>query len=158
MTITPRRHRLADSQLSSLPTLAKFQLVFRRLCDVLCRSSCPFEHTLTASVHFPSISPVDIMYFKKFVDIYVLYNFAHTGLYRVEVRLGLHGANARLIVSPLSLSPYHPPTPSPSRWSALPNLPPLAKFQLVWRRLCAALPSSSFLARQKHPSLLSCLV
>jgi len=32
---------------------------------------------------------------------------------------------------------------------------PLAKFQLVWRRLCEALLSSSSLAGQKHLSLLS---
>ena len=62
--------------------------------------------------------------------------------------------NAHLIVSPPSLSPSHSPTPPPSRWPALATLPPLAKFQLVWRRLCAALLSSS-LAGEKHPSLLS---
>ena len=32
--------------LTTLPTLAKFQLVWRRLCDLLFRSSCLFEHTL----------------------------------------------------------------------------------------------------------------
>ena len=36
------------------PTLAKFQLVWRRLCDVvLFRSSCLFEHTLTAVCALP---------------------------------------------------------------------------------------------------------
>ena len=30
----------------------------------------------------------------------------------------------------------HPPTLPPSRWPALITLPTLAKFQLVWRRLC----------------------
>ena len=63
-----------------------------------------------------------------------------------------------LVVSPPSLSSSHPPTPTPSRWPALTTLPPLAKFQLVWRRLCEALLSSSSLAGQKHPSLLSRLV
>ena len=33
--------------------------------------------------------------------------------------------------------------------------PPLAKFHLVWRRLREALLTSSYLAGQKHPSLLS---
>ena len=32
---------------------------------------------------------------------------------------------------------------------------PLAKFQIIWRRLCEALLSSSSLACQKHPPLLS---
>ena len=39
--------------------------------------------------------------------------------------------------------------------SSLITLPRLAKFQLVWRLLCGALLSSSSLARQKHPYLLS---
>ena len=49
LTNTPRRHRLADGQISShLPTLAKLQLVWRRLWDVvLFHSSYPFGHTLT---------------------------------------------------------------------------------------------------------------
>ena len=59
----------------------------------------------------------------------------------------------RLVVSPPSFSPSQPPTPPPNRWPALTNLRPLAKFQLVWRRLCEALLSSS-LAGQKHQSLL----
>ena len=37
----------------------------------------------------------------------------------------------------------------------LTTLHPLAKFQLAWRRFCEALLSSSSLAGQKHPSLLS---
>ena len=49
----------------------------------------------------------------------------------------------------------HLPAPPPSRWRALIASPPLAKFQLVWRRLCEALLSSSSLARQTNPSLLS---
>ena len=61
----------------------------------------------------------------------------------------------RLVVSPPSPSLSHPPAPPPSRWPALFTLHPLAKFQLVWRRWCEALLSSSSLARQKHPSLLS---
>ena len=57
---------------------------------------------------------------------------------------------------PLQTMPdEHPPMPPPSRWLAFITLPPLAKFQLVWRRLCGALLSSSSLARQAYPSLLS---
>ena len=51
-------------------------------------------------------------------------------------------STARHVVSPSSLSPSHPPTPAPSRWPALITLPLIAKFQLVWRRLCEALLSS----------------
>ena len=43
----------------------------------------------------------------------------------------------------------------PSRWRALPTLAPLGKFQIVRRRLCEALLTSSSLAGQKHLSLLS---
>ena len=83
----------------------------------------------------------------------VLYIFDQEDLYLFEVRLELYGANARLIVSPPSLSV----SPRPSRWPALTTLLPLAKFQHVWRRLCEALLPSS-LAGQKPPSLLSRLV
>ena len=38
-----------------------------------------------------------------------------------------------------------PPTPPPSRWTTLVTLPHLAKFQVVWRRLCdVVLFASSF--------------
>ena len=43
---------------------------------------------------------------------------------------------ARLIVSPPSLPPSHPPTLPPTRWPVFTTLPPLTKFQLVWRHLC----------------------
>ena len=40
--------------LITLPNIAKFQLAWRRLCDVvLFRSSCLFEHTLTAVCALP---------------------------------------------------------------------------------------------------------
>ena len=43
--------------LITLPTLAKFQIVWRRICDVvLFPSSCLVEHTLTAVCVLPSIS------------------------------------------------------------------------------------------------------
>ena len=86
--------------------------------------------------------------------------FGKTDLYRFEVRLELYGANARLVVSSPSLSPSHPPTPPPNRLPQLSSLPPLAKFQLVWRRLGEALLFSSSLAGGKHQSLLTrlCLI
>ena len=41
--------------LITLPSLAKLQLAWRRLCDVLLvRSSCLFEHTLTACLLYTS--------------------------------------------------------------------------------------------------------
>ena len=81
---------------------------------MLCCSAPPAcsSAPLRTSVHYPSISLVNIMYIQTFV------------------------------------------TPLPSRWPVLTTLPLLAKFQLVWCRLCEALLSSS-LAGQKHPSLLS---
>ena len=85
----------------------------------------------------------------------VLYVFEQTDLNCFEVKPVLYGANACLVVIPPSLSPSHPPTPSPSRWPDLTTLPPLTKFQLVRRRLCEALLSSSSLVGQKRPSLLS---
>ena len=87
-------------------------------------------------MHYPSINLVNIMQMRTVCeDVNVLYMFDQTNLYRVEIRLELNVANARLIVSPPSLYPSHTPTPPPSRWPALTILPTLAKFRLVWRRL-----------------------
>ena len=41
----------------------------------------------------------------------------------------------------------HPPTPPPSWWPALFTLPTLAKFQLVWRRLCGVVLFASCLVK-----------
>ena len=141
------------------PTLAKLQLVSRRLCDVvLIRSSCVFEYTLTAACALPECH--SCRKYNGYSNILrpsknVLHIFDQTDLYRFEVRLELYCANARLVVSPPCLSPSHPAMPLPSRWPALTTLPLLAKFQLVWCSLCEALLSSSSLAGPKHPSLLS---
>ena len=156
LTNTPRRHRLGDGQLSSLYP----HQVSARLAPplvMLCCSAPPAcsRTPLRPSVHYPSISMVNIMCIQTSCDhINVLPGiFFLSDLYCVEVRLKLYATNARLIVSPPSLSPSHPPTPPPSRWPALTTLHPLAKFHLVWRRLREALLSSSSLACQKHLSL-----
>ena len=50
----------------------------------------------------------------------------------------------------------HPPTPLASRWPALITLPHLAKFQLVWRRLCDIVmfvPPASSLSTPLRPSV-----
>ena len=57
-----------------------------------------------------------------------------------------------VVLLPFSLST---PDVTARRWPALITLPPLAKFQLVWRRLYEPLLSSTSLAGQKHRSLLS---
>ena len=49
----------------------------------------------------------------------------------------------------------HPPTPPPSRWPALITLPTLAKFQLVWCRLCCAV---SLLPCQARPLRCSSII
>ena len=55
-----------------------------------------------------------------------------------------------LLVPFLSVTPDLTTTPMASSH----QFTPLAKFQLVWRRLCEALLYSSSLAGQKNPSLL----
>ena len=67
--------------LVTLPTLANFQLVWRRLGDVvLFRSSCLFDHTLTAVCVLPSIGLVESRrYIRTFCDhLNVLYIFDPT--------------------------------------------------------------------------------
>ena len=98
---------------------------------------------------------INIIFIASFCD--------HTNVFK-STRLGSFWSQARalrwarLIVSLIPLSASHPPTPPPSRFPALTTILPLAKSQLVWRRLCQALWSSSALAGQKHTSLLSHLV
>ena len=160
LTNTPRRHCLADCQLLSLyppsPSFSSFGAASVILC---CSVPSDYSSTpLRPCVHYPSIRLVNTLYIQTFCEhLNVLYIFDLTDLYRFEVRLELYADNTRLIGSVPSLSPSRPPTPPPSRWSAVTTLPPLAKFQLVWR-LCEAPPSSSSLAGQKHRSLLSRLV
>ena len=54
--------------------------------------------------------------------------------YYVCVRL--HSESSEPAMFSQTMSDKHPPTPPPSRWPALFTLRILAKFHLVWRRLC----------------------
>ena len=154
LTNTPRRHRLTDGQLSSLDRPSPSVSSFGASPVMLCCSAPPAwsSSPLRPSMHYPSTSlVVNIMHIQPFCEhLNILYIFDQTDLYRVEVRLELNGANARLIVSPPSLTPSYPPTPPPSRSPGLITLPPLAKFQLVWRCLCEALLSSSLVRNIRH--------
>ena len=125
----------------------------------LCCSAPPacLSTPLRPSVPYPSISlVVNIVCIQTFCGhLNVLYILNQADLYRFEAKLELYGVNARLAICLPSFSPSYPPTPTPSRWPARTTLPSIAKFRLVWRRLCQALLSSSSLDGQKHPSLLS---
>ena len=154
-TNTPRRHRPDDGQLSSIyPPSLSFSS-FGAASVMLCCSSPPASSNtpLRPSVCHPSISlVVNIMFIRIFCEhLNVLYVFDPTC---IVLKSGW-SSTACLVVSPPSLSHSIPPTPPPSRLPDLITLPPLTKFQRVWRRLCEALLSSSFLAPQKHPYLLS---
>ena len=155
LTNTPRRHRLADGQLSSLYAPLPSFSSFGAASVMMCCSARP------ASSSAPSVLPEDrigrnIIYIRRFCDhINVLHIFDQTCIVLKSGWSSTMGLPHRWSSS---LSPSHPSTPPPSRWSAVTTLPPLAKFQLVWLRLCEALRSSSSLAGQKHPSLLSRLV
>ena len=142
--------RLTDGQISSLyapPSFSSFGAV-----SIMCCSARP------ASSSAPSVLPAyrsgrkyNIRYVNIFCDhIKVLHIFDQ---FRDQA-----GALwwVCLVFSFLPSLP-HPPT-TPSRWPAVTTLPPLAKFQLVWRRLCEAPRSSSSFAGQKHQYLLSRLV
>ena len=122
--------------LITLPTLAKFQLVWRHLCDVPLPSWL-FEYTLTAVCVLPEYrSGRNIRYIRTFC---ALLNFLY--IFDPTCIVSRSGWNStarmpRRIVSPLVLPDEQPPTPTPRRWPALIPLPTLAKFHLVWRRLC----------------------
>ena len=124
------------------PSFSSFGAASMMLCCSVppACSSTPLQ----PSMNYPSISIiVNIMCIQTFCEhLNVLYIFDQTDLHRFKIRQELSSANPRLIVSPPPLSSSHPPTPPSNRWPALTTLPPLAKFQLVWRRLCEALLSS----------------
>ena len=127
-------------------TLAKFQPVWRRLCDVSFRFSCS-NTPLRPSVHYQNISlVVNIMCVQTFCDhLNILYIFDETYLYRVEVTLELYGVNARLIVRPPSPSPYQTPTPPPRQWPDITLYPPSPSFSSFFAtcmKLCCLPPPS----------------
>ena len=132
--------RQADGQLSSLYPPSPSFSSSGAASVMFCCSAIPARSS-TPSVQYPSISlVVKLMCIQTLCDhLKALYIFDQTYLHRFEVRLELYSANARLIVNPPPLSPSHLPTPPPCRWPTLTTLPPLAKFQLVWCRLCEAL-------------------
>ena len=141
LTNTPRPHRLADGQLSSLYPPSPSFSSFGAASVILCCSAPPVSSStpLRTSVHYPSISLLlNIMCSQTFFNHkIVLYTFDQTWLYLFWSQPGsLCRGNSRLIVSRPSLSLYRPLTTLPNWWPALTDLPPLPKFQLVWRRLC----------------------
>ena len=146
-------------QLSSLyPNSPSFSS-FGAACAMLCYLPPAFSSTPLRPFEYNAsiILIVNISCIRTFCDhLNVLYIFDQTCIV-LKSGWSSTARMPRLVVSPPVLSPSHPPTPPPSRWPALITLPPLAKFQLVYRRLCEALLSSFSLARQKHPFLLSCL-
>ena len=98
----------------TLSTLAaKFQLVWRRLCDVimLIRSSCLFEYTLTAVCALsPSISlVVNIMCIHTFCD-HLMYFIFSTKQICIVLKSGW-SPTARMLASLLVLLPSLPLTP-----------------------------------------------
>ena len=127
---TPDEHPLMPPPcrwptLITLPTLAKFQLVGNTSVMLCYSAPACSSTTLRPSVHNPSTSlVVNIMCTQTFCDHLNLHIFDQTDLYRFEGRLELYGANARVVISPPSLSPSHPWTPPPSRWPALIALSP----------------------------------
>ena len=124
LTNTPRRHRLADGQLSSLYHPHQ---ISARLEPPLWCCAVPLLLPVRAYPHGRlCLARVSVFYIYLVMCIQTLcdhlntlYIFDQTFLYHFAVRLELYGANARLVVSPASLSPFHPPTPPPCRSPAL---------------------------------------
>ena len=139
--------------LTTLPNVASFQLVWRRVCDVVMfRSSYLFERTLTAVYALPRVSVLSeynvysnilwpskcSLYFRP--DRLVSF-WSQDGALRREYP-------PRRLSSPLFLSADATATPMTSSHHFT---PPRQVSARVWLRLCEALLSS--LAGQKHPSL-----
>ena len=91
--------------LITLPNIAKFQLAWRRLCDVvLFRSSCLFEHTLTAVcalLEYQSCRKHNV-YSNICEHLNVLHIFDQIDLYRLR---SCCSSTPRMPASPLVLLP-----------------------------------------------------
>ena len=130
---------LANSQLSSLyppsPSFSSFGAAFVMLCcspPPVC-SSTP----LRLSVYCLSVgSVVNISYVRTFCDHLNVFNTFDPTCIVLKPGLISTARMPRLVRRPLVLPDEQPPTPSPRRWPALITLPTLAKFHLVWRRIC----------------------
>ena len=152
LTNTPRRHRVADGQLSSsYAPLPCFSLFGAASCDVLFRSSCLLERTVCATIGLV----VNIISIRRFCDqINVLHIFDPTCIVLKTGSSFKMGPPDHYFLSFVSVSP-HDATAKPMASSH--HVSPLTRCQLVWRRLCEALRSSS-LAGLKCPPLLPRLV
>ena len=157
-TNTPRGHRLANGQLSSFYAPSPSFSSFGAASVMLYCSAPPASSStpLRPSVYYWSFGlVVNVVYIRTLCDyINVVYIFYPAC---IVLKLGWSSTARmpRLVVSPPSLSPSHPPMSPPSRCQLSSLYTPLAMVRLVWRRLCEAVMSSSFLIRQKHPFLLS---
>ena len=144
LTNTPRRHRLAGGQLSSLYPPSSSSSSFGPASVMMCSSARPaYSRTpLRSSVHCPSISLFVNLMFIQFVcdNLSVLIFSTMNRQTCLLLKKGWSSA-ARMpaLVDSSSLALSHPRTPPPSQWPALATLSPLAKFQLVWRRFCEML-------------------
>ena len=103
--------------------------------SVMCCFTPACSTPLRPSVHHPRVSislVVNIMNIQIFCEHLYIYFIFSTRQTCIVLKSGWtsYAANARVLVSPPSMSPSDPPTPS-SRWPAPTTLPPLAKFQLV---------------------------
>ena len=126
-----------------LPTLGKSKLVRLCLCDVVLFPSCLLEHTLTAVC-------VPLFFYCTFRS---LASKAFPRGYSKSVCVSAwtqKTPNLQYFFSQMTPD-EHPPTPPPSRCPALITLPTLAKFQLVWHRLCAVVPFPSSCLVPAHP-------
>ena len=146
LTNTPRRHRLADGQLSSLYAPPPSSSSFGAASVMMCCSARPASSSTPLR---PCVLPEDRIGLKYNIHSYILWS------YNV-----FHIFDQTSIVLKSSWSSTLRSNPRRHRQvvDQLSPTYPLAQLQLVWRRLCEALRSSSSLAGQKHPSLLSRLV
>ena len=134
----------------TLRTPTKFQLVWRRLYDVLFRSSCLLERTLCAYPRIGLVVLANIMCIRRFCDhTNVLHTFDQTCIVLKSGSSSTTGPPDRWSSSFVSVSP---PDATAKPMASSHHFSPFAKLQLVWRRLCEALRSSS-LTGLKHPSL-----
>ena len=143
---TPRRHRLADGQLSSLyPPSPRFSSLGAASVMLCCFPPLASSRTpLRPSVCYQSISlVVNMMYTRVCCDHLNISSIFDPACIVMESGWSSLVRMPRLVVSPPSLSPSHPSTPPPSRWPALITLPPLfSSFGAACVKLCCIPPPS----------------
>ena len=113
------------------------------------------DRTKNACIPYPLSYRTDLALYSSLalISLYSFRSLVSKGFptgYSKSLYVRLHSENSEPTMFSQTTPDEHPPTRSPCRWSALITPPTLAKFQLVWRRLCDCY-SAPLASSRRHP-------